>query len=251
MFKRIRFSVLIVVGLLLMFSAPWVSARPAHQEEPPCVGDPSCYEPPPVNSSSGEATPVIKPVWEGFSDGRLNPELAEYYSVWCVDGFVRVLRGVPTTALVDDIPLTEVYELADGGSLIRNSGLSIMRQTDTITLSGNNGNLASLGTKSFLLTQCVERNGGLSLPEPAVISDNLVQQPAVTLNQGESGAEETPEPRMSNPLYRWLAGDNSEDNLLWLIIQFVEALCGVPQLALVMMPTAWHLRNRRKKRSIL
>jgi|FLYN01.1.fsa_nt_gi hypothetical protein len=62
------------------------------QAQDPCYGEAECYNLPATIESQPEAA---SPPWEGFSDGRLNPNMAEYYSVWCVNGEVRVLRAVP------------------------------------------------------------------------------------------------------------------------------------------------------------
>jgi hypothetical protein len=129
-----------------------------------CYGDPSCYGQPQPDPSVN-APPI--PPWEGFSDGRLNPDMAEYYSVWCVNSEVRVLRAVPPpTVQVDALPIADVAALSDGGVLTRESGLTVVRSGDTITLSGNNGNLAPQpGSKSFSRTECFDRIGAQVLDE--------------------------------------------------------------------------------------
>ncbi|MBI5960442.1 MAG: hypothetical protein HY866_17000 [Chloroflexi bacterium] len=114
-------------------------------------GEPSPEE------SPGETAP-----WSGYSDARLNPAPDEYYSVWCASDTIEVWRAVPPpSAILNTIPLIEVIELSDGGSLDAGSGLTVMRNGDAITLSGNTGNLApAFGTKSFSLNECIARNGG-------------------------------------------------------------------------------------------
>jgi hypothetical protein len=256
MLKLITLSRLLVISLIMVIiSAQLLFASPVYQEEPPCVGDPSCYEPPPVdpgNDSGGLSESVLpKPVWEGFTDGRLNPDLAEYYSVWCLDGFMRVLRGVPTTALVDDIPIVDVSNLADGETLTPDSGLSVTRNGDAITISGNNGNLSSTGSKSFLLAQCLERNGDVP-----PTTDRVVQQEVLNVVEANSQPESTPEvtAEASNtgsappPV---LLNAIVVDPMLF-ITQLCQTACGIPLGTLVfIVPTISSMGRRRKKGKLL
>jgi hypothetical protein len=141
-----RNKYLVMLGALLM-----ILALPVYAQD--CYGDDECYDQP----DSGGESQSSEPPWEGLTDGRLNPDMAEYYSVWCVNSEVRVLRAVPQpTVQVDAIPIQEVADLPDGGVLTRDSGLTVTRTGDTITLSGNNGNLAPQpGSKSFDREECL------------------------------------------------------------------------------------------------
>lgn len=152
-FRTIRYALLgVSIGAFIAAVSNVVA------QEDPCYGDPACYNQPPPGSN-----PPSAPPWDGLSDGRLNPDPAEYYSVYCPfqTDRIEVLRSVPPpTVLVDAIPLADVIALSTGGSLARASGLTIARTDDTITLSGANGNLApQSGVKVFSLSQCIERNG--------------------------------------------------------------------------------------------
>jgi hypothetical protein len=113
-----------------------VLALPLHQEIP-CFGGEGCPE-------------------------RVNPEPDEYYSIQCTTNGIWVWREVPVSSLVTLIPIFQVEALSDGGSLVAPGNVSVTRSGDTITLSGDSGNLApQAGEKSFSLNECIERNGGL------------------------------------------------------------------------------------------
>jgi hypothetical protein len=158
-----------LIGVIFLFP-PLTLAQ-----EEPCVGRPECYEhPPSINPPPDSGiNPAVNTVWEGFTDRRLNPEFGEYYSVWCQDDVIRVLRGVPETAWIDDISLAEVMALGDGGAFVTDNDVSVTRFGDGVTLSGTNGNLSpAYGTKSFSLAQCVERNGGEPQPAPRALYAN-------------------------------------------------------------------------------
>ncbi|MBN1963415.1 MAG: LysM peptidoglycan-binding domain-containing protein, partial [Anaerolineae bacterium] len=114
--------------------------------------------------------------WPG--DDRLSPHPAEYYTVYCASDTVSVHLANGT--LVGRFGIVSMLELASGGSFGAGYGLTIARSGDTITISGTNGNNApNYGTKSFSLTDCVSRNGGLLAyytprPQPAVVADTAV-----------------------------------------------------------------------------
>ncbi|MBI5957205.1 MAG: hypothetical protein HY866_00625 [Chloroflexi bacterium] len=108
--------------------------------------------------SAGEG-PVGDP-WDGYTDERLNPSMDEYYSIWCKYDQVEIWRSVPTSAMFP-VPLIQLVNLADGGTLDAGNGMTINRSGDIITVFGSNGNLApASGSKSFSLSECITRNGG-------------------------------------------------------------------------------------------
>lgn len=104
--------------------------------------------------------------WPGYSDGRLNPDPGEYYSVWCDSNLLKIYRVVPATELIKTVEISEVVALAVGASLDLGDFMTLVRNTeDTITIYGSNGNGApEPGQKAFSLSECIARNGGL--PEP-------------------------------------------------------------------------------------
>lgn len=96
--------------------------------------------------------------WPG--DDRLNPHPAEYYTVYCENDLISV--HLADGKVIKYIPLPGVLELSKyGGSMGVGSGMTVMRNDDTITLSGANGNFVGVGYKSFSLTRCLELNGVL------------------------------------------------------------------------------------------
>lgn len=119
-----------------------------------------------ASSESGSSPPA----WEGYSDGRLNPDPAEYYSVWCAFDRIDVYRSVPQSELLKMISLADVIELSSiGGAMDLGDFMTLVRNSeDTITIYGSNGNQAPThGSKAFSLAECVERNGGLpEVPSP-------------------------------------------------------------------------------------
>jgi hypothetical protein len=116
---------------------------------------------------SGEAENPAE-FWPGYSDGRLNPDPGEYYSVWCSYDQIQVWRAVPTSQLLTTFPLLSVFRLAEGGTLSGGNAILTRDTADTITISGFNGNLApAWGSKAFSLSECIARNGGVpEEPEP-------------------------------------------------------------------------------------
>lgn len=117
-----------------------------------CSGD----GPPPPPPGTEE--PTDDGQWPG--DNRLNPDRAEYYTVYCGFDQIEVWRSSPSGLLIDAIPIRTVLNLE--GCTTSANGLSVCRNGDTITISGTNGNLAPAeGSKSFSLSECIARNGGV------------------------------------------------------------------------------------------
>jgi hypothetical protein len=248
------FVLLLGIIAIMAFVSPMMA-----QEEPPCVGEIECYEPSPV--SGGGSQPVVdfvpEPLWDGLTDGRLNPDMAEYYSVYCPQGslVIMVLRAVPPpTALVDNIPIMNVVELGDGGSFARDSGLTVSRSGDDVTIAGNNGNLAPQeGQKSFRLQQCLERAES-SLDDlreettvdvqGATINDVAVRAPQtqLSLSDSEESSDDSDwtDPRSGHPFWQ----------LYNFIVEFIEQVCAVPMVAGVfILPTGLSLLRRRGRKN--
>jgi|GEM_PF-4805305 len=99
-------------------------------------------------------------------DGRLNPDPAEYYSVYCRNNVVEVIRAVPSpTSLVTSIPIQQLVSLNNGGH-ITVGGVTATKNGDTISLNGGGGNAGTSGPKNFSLSECLTRNGPLPPPPP-------------------------------------------------------------------------------------
>lgn len=112
-------------------------------------------------TSSGGAS------WSGFTDGRLNPDPAEYYSLWCSGNTLNVYSAASGYGvLLVAIPLAQVQALPIGGQLAASDSAGVLMivqhsDQDTFMVWGRNGNSApNEGFKSFSLSQCLARNGG-------------------------------------------------------------------------------------------
>jgi hypothetical protein len=144
----------VLAGLLLFAAQPDAAAQTC---------EPYCYPPPTAEPCVGEAECYDLPAnvgsWEGLSDGRLNPHLDEYYSVWCADNSLRVYRAVPETQLLKTIPIAQIRSLGVNESRDLGDFMTLLRNTDdTITIYGSNGNLAPQpGEKAFSLSECRDR----------------------------------------------------------------------------------------------
>lgn len=126
----------------------------------------SCTPAPPAGGGGG-AVPPPAPQWSGFSDGRLNPDPAEAYSIFCGPGYVDVyvtfngqgnlLARVSQT----DLSVLNIYQNRQVNTL--GTPLIVTRINETLfRFSGTNGNLApAYGEKYADLAPC-----GLSLPVP-------------------------------------------------------------------------------------
>jgi hypothetical protein len=166
--KIVLFCLLFAVLVLLLLFSP----RAAAQCSPPeCYPEEPPYEPPP--SGGGGAGGGS---WSGYSDGRLNPAMDEYYTVYCQNHFLEVWGGVPSPQLISLIPLFDVVNLSDGGSLDGGNGLTVSLNGNVVTVSGSNGNGAGPGSKSFVLDDCVNRNGGFP-PAPPDQAPGPIEQP--------------------------------------------------------------------------
>jgi hypothetical protein len=172
MFTTNRIVLLCLLAAALLLTVGGVAAQ-----EPPCVGLPECYEPTPPpsgGSGSGSSSGPAAPPWTGFSDGRMNPNPAEYYSLFCKNTFLEIWRGAPTGSLLQFVPIWLLDGLdEDGGTTtIPNYGFEpfiITRNGDLITVSGNYGNgqpppgvepPGVPGEKVFSLSECITRNDG-------------------------------------------------------------------------------------------
>lgn len=146
---------LAAVTFFVLAAALSASALPQNQQFPCLVGD-DCPAP-------------------------VNPEPDEYYTVQCTTNAIWVWRSVPAPSIVTFVSFFQVAALGDGGSLTAAGNVTLARSGDTITLSGDNGNLAPQpGEKSILWSECVERNGGL--PELPPVAQELSDEQIACMN---------------------------------------------------------------------
>lgn len=115
-----------------------------------------------TGGSSGRSGQQSEP-WSGYSDGRLNPDPGEYYSLWCAFDRLEIWRAVPETQLIKMVGIGDIVALNVGAALDLGDFMTLVRNTsDTITIYGSNGNSApEPGSKAFSLSECIARNGGL------------------------------------------------------------------------------------------
>ena len=183
--------------------------------------------------------PDQPPPWGGYSDGRLNPDPAEYYSIWCSDDLIHVYRAVPETDLLKQIPLVDVIALDVGGETALGDFMTLVRNTeDTITIYGSNGNLApEAGSKAFSLSECIARNGGVPEQPPPQSPPQSPPDSDDTEPTGPSPEEEA-DARLE---FCFASYDFLED--LWLLAgclndvltDHLEGLSGAEIVALVIM----------------
>jgi hypothetical protein len=88
--------------------------------------------------------------------------MAEYYTVYCINDKVRVVRAnPPPSETLTEILLRNLIHLNPLFGTINQDGITITRFNDQISLAGSNGNLApASGTKHFSLSDCIDHNGG-------------------------------------------------------------------------------------------
>ncbi len=178
-------------------------------------------------TNGGEEEPPPPPSnWGGYTDGRLNPDMAEYYTVYCRDDFAHVYRANPQpTVKIAELPISDMLSLNPSGGSFTHDDIHVQRHDDQMTLSGHNGNGApESGTKTFSLEECVARNGG----EP----------------DGGNTGEPNPEPPAENPSPPSSPSSiPTFENILNWILGLIEGLCGVNLLGFgigfVAVPMAW------------
>jgi hypothetical protein len=104
----------------------------------------------------GAPAPSGDSSWGGYTDGRLNPDIAESYTVYCKNGQLEVWRAAPSSQMLAALALEQVAALPDGGQMPVTAQSSLSRAADTLTLAGTDGNRApNLETKVFSRAQCL------------------------------------------------------------------------------------------------
>jgi hypothetical protein len=151
--------------MLIVLFATLLFGGTASAQQYPCYGYAHCYGLPASSGSQPQST-----LWSGFTDGRVNPVVDEYYSIWCKNSFVEIWRGVPGGSMLQMFSIQHLVDLdSNGGTLTIPNGFllpfTVTRADDLITISGNFGNLQPQpGAKSFNLSECLARNGALQPP---------------------------------------------------------------------------------------
>lgn len=215
------------------------------------------------NSGGGQEEPTPPP-WEGFLDGRINADPAEYYTIFCALGDVQVYRSTPSTDLLTQVPISTISSLSIGESLDLGNFMTLMRNTeDTVTIYGSNGNLApEPGSKAFSLAACMEEAEFVEsiVDAPEATEEIIVaaddQPPAVIAEPTQpSNAEAQTDPCASLTGRRWavcvydvfydqgLSGGGFPVYLLLLAFS-----CLMPAGAIVVSPITVTLLRRRFSR---
>jgi len=155
-----RLLVSVLTGLLVVFSAAALQDDDYCLEFPEnCQGEGGSGE---GNTGGGNNNP--EPPWPGYSDGRISPDPAEYYTIYCHEGTdtIYVVRVIPENETIKEIPLVDAINLDVGHEQPLGDFMVMARSSeDTISIYGSNGNLAPApGAKAFSLNACIESNGG-------------------------------------------------------------------------------------------
>ncbi|MBL8130386.1 MAG: hypothetical protein JNL42_00905 [Anaerolineae bacterium] len=141
--------------MLLILLACLVTPVAGQCSPPECVQEPPDLPP-------GESEIPAAPPWDGFSDGRLNPDPGEYYTIYCSSDVIRVIRVVPLMETVKEIPIYRAVQMPVGWYLELGDYMQLVRHgTDEFTIYGSNGNRSpEAGQKAFSLADCIAHNGG-------------------------------------------------------------------------------------------
>jgi hypothetical protein len=103
---------------------------------------------------------------------RVNPEDGEYYAIQCATNTIWVWRTTPNLMLATSVSIFQINALIDDDLYDAPFNVTVTRSGDTITISGDSGNLApEPGEKSFSWSECLDHNGGL--PELPPIGQEL------------------------------------------------------------------------------
>lgn len=130
-----------------------------------------------ISVSCGAAQGVSGPPWSGYTDGRLNPEMAENYSLWCLRDNLDIYRAPNGVGeWIVSVPLTKIMALSVGNGIkiaTKIGPITIERYSkDVVFVKGNNGtNGPSYTEKFFSLAECIKNNGTIpatptSAPKP-------------------------------------------------------------------------------------
>lgn len=203
------------------------------------------------------ADEIIQPPvpWEDAFDGRLNADPAEYYTIYCAFGEIRVYRSTPDTQLLKQIPISTAVNLPIGGSVDLGDFMSMVRNAEnTITIYGSNGNLApASGSKAFGLRECTGDVGigfnslnGETTPEA---TEELPPQALEVTAEPEATPTPTPFPTPTfdqlNQRYLDTQEDREEDFFRSLILTCFPWAAGLILNPFLLMP--W-LRRRFTER---
>jgi hypothetical protein len=155
----------------------------------PCsTATPPTSEPPPADDEIPTPPTETGSAWEGWTDGRITPDPAEYYTIYCANNIISVWRSVPRDEEIKQVSISLVQILPENGILTLGDGMALVRNTEeTLTIYGSNGNLApEPGGKAFSYSDCIRANAA-SLPP----TDTPASAPNPPQDSGGSGGVAT------------------------------------------------------------
>ena len=125
-------------------------------------GAPVVVPPPPNGNGNPGNNPPLQspPAWSGYSDGRINPDPAEAYTVFCAYDRIFIHGDEPSQnqRIVAIVDIEGIMALATGGQYVLDD-MTISRIGDTIVVQGTNGYYApEFRTKTFNFSECLQRN---------------------------------------------------------------------------------------------
>ncbi len=246
--QRLYIVCLIIAALILAtFVFPGVVESQECSPPGPCEPPPDNPPPSDNNNQGGE--------WTGYSDGRLNPDMAEYYTIYCKNDLIEVWGGVPSPQLVNQIPIANVIALGYVGSFNAGDGMTVSRSGDTVVISGSNGNGSSPGSKVFNLSSCISANGGA----PVLQAQPVIQptpRPTATPDpyaEAKNDVQHCSDLTKSNvelvECLSYARGGNQSADYFYFISWVIGTICagGMTPFALVASVPAIGLWRRRSK----
>lgn len=111
------------------------------------------------NAGSNSANQVV-PRWSGYSDGRINPDPAEAYTIFCGYDWVFIYGSDPTvnTQLIARVSIGILVTMPNGATITIDDW-RISRSNNTIVIQGRNGYYApEWRSKTFSLVSCIAGN---------------------------------------------------------------------------------------------
>ncbi len=127
------------------------------------------------------------PPWSGYTDGRLDPDMAENFSLWCIRDNLDVYRAPKGKGeFLVSIPLVSIVDLKlEGVKTFKTKfgPLTIRRdQSGVFYVEGNIGtNAPAFASKYFKIETCFKANGAVVQPVPTAIPPKPTFPPTPTI----------------------------------------------------------------------
>ncbi|MBK9125319.1 MAG: hypothetical protein IPM16_19650 [Chloroflexi bacterium] len=242
----------------------------------PCEDDPECIptqtptptaSPTPYEIDEPDPEPDAGPPYG--SDGRLNPDAGEYYTLYCAYDTLHIYRGTPESLLLKQVEIADLLSLSVGATLDLGDFMTAVRHSEDIfTIYGSNGNTApDYGQKSFSMAECIARNGGAptvaptNTPRPSGGDDDDDDEETDAEHRIRERQEAQENLEFCFESYEFFGGDTellldclgfaaelpgtSSIEQLWIIIWSICA--GTPIFGVGMIPVILHRRRKRRR----